>query len=105
MAPTAQEADYTRGVLMTRGWNVPVFFLVAMVALLGQLAVSAATATDRPEKVVTDISTLAGTWKGTVAGGAAMELTINPDGTWTNVLIGGGTFTGTATVAGGKVRT
>jgi hypothetical protein len=49
---------------MTRSLDVPVFLLAAMVALLGQAAVSAATATDRPETVVTDISTLAGTWKG-----------------------------------------
>jgi hypothetical protein len=104
MSPTAQEADHARSVLMTRSRNVLVFLLAAMVALLGRAVVSAATATDLPEKVVTDISTLAGIWKGTVAGGAAMELTINPDGTWTNVLTGGGTFTGRAMVAGSKVR-
>src|SRR6266849_4507365 len=75
-----------------------------MVALSGLPARSTAMATDLPEKSVTDIASLAGIWKGGVAGGAAMELTINRDGTWTNVLTGGGTFTGRATVAGGRVR-
>lgn len=85
---TAQEeAGHARGCLDDPGPAFPVFLVAAMAVLCGSAAVSATAATDLPEKVVTDLTALAGIWKGTVAGGAAMELTINRDGTWTNVLM------------------
>lgn len=89
---------------ITRHRKSFMLFLIAVVALSGCAAASAAKATDLPEKAVTDIASLAGTWKGTLATGAPLETTINRDGTWTNVLPGG-RFEGRATVTGGKVRT
>jgi hypothetical protein len=77
--------------------------LIAVVALSACAAASGPKAADLSEKAVTDIASLAGTWKGTLTTGAPLETTINRDGTWTNVLPGG-RFEGKATVTGGKVR-
>lgn len=60
------------------------------------------------EKQVDDIKVVAGTWKGRMHRGPykmrAMEVTMQPDGSWTNKVEGVGEFRGTARVANGNIQ-
>ena len=60
------------------------------------------------EKQVNGMKTVAGKWKGRMYAGPlnrrAIEVTVSPDGSWTNVVEGAGKFNGTASVTAGKVH-
>lgn len=60
------------------------------------------------EKQVDGMPAVAGKWKGRLYAGPlnrrAIDVTVNADGSWTNVVQGAGKFNGTASVAAGKIQ-
>ncbi|MFQ5961474.1 MAG: hypothetical protein ACE5MG_08750 [Candidatus Methylomirabilales bacterium] len=74
-----------------------------LVTVLAGCATAGVGVGDLPEKPITDLGILVGTWSGTLTDGTPLVTTIKADGSWTNV-VRGETFVGTATISGGKVH-
>jgi hypothetical protein len=80
-------------------------YVAGVVAILFSLMNGYATETSpsgMTEKAVTDISSLAGKWKGSMSSGSSLVTTFDREGSYTSV-VAGATYHGKAEISDGKV--